>query len=79
MRFTALLFLLTISVVAALPSPALAQGAATGGTRDTGGPTMVFPIRPRTEPGGSTAVPNRTPPPAPPVRLRRAYRHHIHR
>jgi hypothetical protein len=37
---------------------AVAQGAATGGTKDTGSPTMVFPVRPREEPAPSTATPN---------------------
>ena len=44
--------------VVASSDAAMAQGAATGGTRDTGSPTMVFPVGPRGEPAHSTAVPN---------------------
>jgi hypothetical protein len=57
MPIVALFFALILSTVA-FSDPALAQGAATGGTRDTGSPTMVFPIRPRDGPAASTAVPN---------------------
>jgi hypothetical protein len=58
---------------AVLSNAAMGQGAATGGTKDTGSPTMVFPIRPRDEPPSSTAVPNvpRSQPSV--VRLRRHY------
>jgi hypothetical protein len=54
----AALFLAAALCVVALSDAAMAQGAATGGTRDTGSPTMVFPVRPRQEPAPSTAVPN---------------------
>ena len=63
---------------ATVPDAALAQ-AATGGTKDTAAPTMVFPIRPRNEPPSTTAVPNIAPPQQPVVRLRRAYPYYIHR
>lgn len=52
-------FLMIVLLVAAFTDAAFAQGAATGGTKDTGSPTMVYPIRPRDEPAASTAVPNR--------------------
>jgi hypothetical protein len=55
------LFLTTVLFVAAAwTSAAVAQGAATGGTKDQGSPTMVFPVRPRDEPPAVTAVPNRS-------------------
>jgi hypothetical protein len=59
--------------------PASAQG-----TKDPSNPvpTMVFPIRPRDEPAPRpTAVPNhnKTFPPQPVIRLRRAHRVRIHR
>jgi hypothetical protein len=54
----AALFLLLVLCAVASSDAAVAQGAATGGTRDTGSPTMVFPVRPRGEPAPSTAVPN---------------------
>ena len=58
---------------------AIAQGAATGGTKDVGSPTMVFPIRPRQEPTPSTAVPNvRQSQPYVP-RIRRGYRYYPYR
>jgi hypothetical protein len=75
------LFLAIVFCVASLSEAALAQGAATGGTRDTAGPTMVFPIRPRNGPAPSTAVPTLQPlyPYPPVVRLRRAYPVYIRR
>jgi hypothetical protein len=76
--------------IVALCLLAWAAGGLTGGASAQGvndpsglGPTMTFPIRPRNEPGGTTATPNlshvvpqRTP------RLQRAYPHgayHIYR
>lgn len=56
----AALFLTIVLLAAAFPDAALAQGAATGGTKDTASPAMVFPIRPRDEPATRTAVPNRS-------------------
>lgn len=56
----AALILAIVLMVAASAHGAAAQGAATGGTKDTGAPTMVFPIRPRDEPPARTAVPNRS-------------------
>jgi hypothetical protein len=51
--------------IAALSAPAWAGGGLTGsacaqGVNDPSGlgPTMTFPIRPRNEPGGTTATPN---------------------
>jgi hypothetical protein len=52
------LLLTAVLCVVALSDAALGQSAATGGTRDTGSPTMVFPVRPREGPATSTAVPN---------------------
>lgn len=50
---------LTMIILVCLSGSALAQGAATGGTKDTApAPTMVFPVRPRDEPARPTAVPN---------------------
>ena len=66
-------FLMVVLCVVASLETALAQGAATGGTKDGGSPTMVYPIRPREEPGPSTAVPTIPPPQQPAVRLRRSY------
>lgn len=57
---TAALLMTLVLVVAALPDVAIAQGAATGGTKDVGSPTMVFPIRPRDEPEAPKAVPTRS-------------------
>lgn len=74
----AVLFLM-IAFVSAFSQPAMAQGAATGGTKDSGAPTMVFPIRPRDEPARPTAVPNRSHRPHPSIRLRRGYYYHVHR
>jgi hypothetical protein len=52
------LFLAVIPCVASLSDTAIAQSAGTGGTRDfVTSPQMVFPIRPRNEPGVSTPVP----------------------
>jgi hypothetical protein len=52
------LFLAVIPCVAGLFDTAIAQSAGTGGTRDfVTSPQMVFPIRPRNEPGVSTPVP----------------------
>jgi hypothetical protein len=56
----AALFMTIVLFVAAFTDVACAQGAATGGTKDMGTPTMVFPIRPRDEPPTRTAVPNRS-------------------
>lgn len=53
-------FLVIALSVTAFAGAVAAQGAATGGTKDTGSPTMVFPIRPRDEPPTLTAVPNRS-------------------
>jgi hypothetical protein len=60
-------------------SVAMAQGAATGGTKDVGSPSMVYPIRPREEPVGSTAVPNAPQPPPHVARLRRNYYYRLRR
>jgi hypothetical protein len=55
MRIAPLLF---IVCVVALSDAAMAQGAATGGTQDTGtGSQLFFPIRPRNELRALTAVP----------------------
>ena len=56
----AALILTIVLLVAAFNGAVVAQGAATGGTKDMGSPTMVFPIRPRDEPPALTAVPNRS-------------------
>lgn len=78
MRSAAVLCL--ILCVASTPRAVLAQ-AATGGTNDTAAPRMVFPIRPRDEPPGTTATPNISGPQQPVPRLRRLHRHrgHVHR
>jgi hypothetical protein len=75
MRWSAVLFMVFL-YGASVPHDARAQ-AATGGTKDTAGPTMVYPIRPRDEPPGSTATPNTSYsyPVAPAVRIRRGYRY----
>jgi hypothetical protein len=75
----ATVFLVMMLCVAGSPHAAMAQGAATGGTRDSGSPTMVFPIRPRDEPSTPTAVPNRSRHSHPAIRLRRSYYYRIHR
>ena len=75
----AALFLTIVLGVFAFSHSALAQGAATGGTKDSGAPTMVFPIRPRDEPARPTAVPNRSHRAHPPIWLRRGYYYHVHR
>ena len=70
------LILAVIPCIASLSETAMAQSAGTGGTRDFGTtPQMVFPIRPRDEPGISTPVPTVQPyyPYSPVVRLRRNY------
>jgi hypothetical protein len=74
-----ILFSTVIFCTFAASEAAMAQ-AATGGTRDTAAPTMVFPIRPRDEPATSRPVPNvyqqnryQQYPPGN-VRLRRIYR-----
>ena len=79
MRIAPVLFTVIVSVVA-LSDAAMAQGAATGGTQDTGtGSQLFFPIRPRNEPRASTAVPT-VPPQGRVVRLGRArFPIHIHR
>jgi hypothetical protein len=74
----AALFLTIVLYIAAFSQPAIAQGAATGGTNDSGSPTMVFPIRPRDEPATVTAVPNR-PRHAYPTVLQRRYYYYGHR
>jgi hypothetical protein len=74
----ATLFLMIVLCVAAFSHSAMAQGAATGGTNDSGSPTMVFPIRPRDEPATVTAVPNR-PRHAYPTVLQRRYYYYGHR
>ena len=56
----------------------LAQGASTGGTKDSGSPTMVFPVRPN-EPAAPTTVRNKPRRPHPTVRLRQNYYYRIHR
>jgi hypothetical protein len=76
---TAALFLTIVLYIAAFSQPAMAQGAATGGTKDSASPTMVFPIRPRDEPATVTAVPNKPRRHHPTVRLRRNYYYRIHR
>jgi hypothetical protein len=92
---TLLLLLAVIPCVAGLSEIAMAQSAGTGGTRDfVTSPQMVFPIRPRDEPGVSTPVLppyyqypynpynsyNSYPyPSSPVVRLRRAYPVYIRR
>lgn len=58
MPIAALVFMI-ILCVAACSDSAMAQGAATGGTKDSAPPTMVFPIRPRDEPPPLTAVPTK--------------------
>ena len=85
------LFLAVIPCVAGLFDTAIAQSAGTGGTRDfVTSPQMVFPIRPRNEPGVSTPVPTGPYYPysygpynsygySPVVRLRRAYPVYIRR
>jgi hypothetical protein len=76
MRAPILFFAAIISVCGAgLPEVAVAQSAGTGGVNEGGGPTMVFPIRPRDEPAASHAVPNLSPYyyARPPIRLRRAH------
>ena len=75
----AALFLTIVLCTAAFSHSALAQGAATGGTKDRPSPTMVFPIRPRDEPATLTAVPNKPRRPHPTVRLRQNYYYRIHR
>ena len=80
------LFLAVIPCIGSLSDTAMAQSAGTGGTRQYGTtPQMVFPIRPRNEPGVSAPVPTGRPyypysyDPynsygySPVVRLRRAY------
>lgn len=74
----AALFSMIILCLAAFSDSAMAQGAATGGTKDHGSPTMVFPIRPRDEPATPTAVPNKPRRPHP-VRFRQYYYYRIHR
>ena len=81
MRIAPLLFTVIVCVVA-LSDAAMAQGAATGGTQDTGtGSQLFFPIRPRNEPRASTAVPTVPSSHGRVVRLGRAHRFpiHIHR
>jgi len=72
MRWSALGTAVLLCVIA--PPEAFAQGAGTGGTRDvSAAPTMVFSVRPRDEPAGTTAVPNVPRPQQRVIRLRRAY------
>jgi hypothetical protein len=73
------LLLTIVLFTAAFSDSAAAQGATTGGTKDSAAPTMVFPIRPRDEPATVTAVPNKPHRPHPTVRLRRNYYYRIHR
>jgi hypothetical protein len=73
------LFLMIVLCVAAFSDSAMAQGASTGGTKDGGSPTMVFPIRPRDEPAAPTAVPNRSHRSPPPVSLRQNYYYRYYR
>ena len=54
------LCLMIVLCVGAFSDWAMAQGAATGGTKDSGSPTMVFPVRPPDEPAPPTAVPTRS-------------------
>ncbi len=75
----AALFLTVVLCVVAFSDAAVAQGAATGGTRDAGSPTMVSPIRPRQEPAPSTAVPNVARGLEPVPRLRSPYYYHYYR
>jgi hypothetical protein len=73
-------FILTIVMCTVASSDAaMAQGAATGGTKDVGSPTMVFPVRPRDEPAQSTAVPNVPQSQQRVIRLRRPYYYYGHR
>jgi hypothetical protein len=74
----ATLFMMIVLFVAACSHPAMAQGAATGGTKDQASPTMVFPIRPRDEPTTPTAVPNKPRRPHP-IRLRQYYYYRVQR
>lgn len=76
----AMLFLAIVSCVAAFFPSAMAQSAATGGTKDVAPPGMVFPIRPRDEPTTPTAVPNQSRR-APNVRVLPIYRYRyrVHR
>jgi hypothetical protein len=78
MRSSAL-FLVLLFCLSNLSNRAVAQAAGTGGTRDMSpAPTMVFPIRPRTEPPGNTAVPN-IPQQQRIIRLRRPYYYYRYR
>lgn len=73
MRWSALILAILLCSIG-LPYEALTQGAGTGGTKDASpAPAMVFPIRPRDEPAGTTAVPNVPRPQQRVIRLRRAY------
>lgn len=71
-----MLFLTIGFGIASFSGAALAQG-----TKDPSNPvpTMVFPIRPRDEPPAThpTAVPNRTFPPQPSIRVRPAYPYRV--
>jgi hypothetical protein len=58
MPIVVLVLAIVLCVSVSIPA-AVAQGAATGGTKDVGSPTMVIPIRPRDEQVAPTAVPNR--------------------
>jgi hypothetical protein len=73
------LFLTIVWCVAASTQTTLAQGAATGGTKDVASPTMVFPIRPRDEQAAPTAVPNRAHRTQPVGRSWRIYRYRTYR
>jgi hypothetical protein len=74
----AALFLTIVLCLTAFSHSAMAQGASTGGTKDSGSPTMVFPVRPD-EPAAPTAVRNKPRRPHPTVRLRQNYYYRIHR
>ena len=77
------LFLTVAFCVSMLIEAAFVEAALAQGTKDpsTPVPSMVVPIRPRDEPTRPTAVPNhnRTFPPQPVIRMRRAYRPYIYR
>lgn len=78
MRRSALVLMTLLGIIGA-SNEAAAQGAGTGGTRDVNpAPTMVFPIRPREEPSGSTAVPN-IPRQQRAIRLRQPYYYYRYR
>ncbi len=75
MRLSKLLWIIALCAPAWAGS-GLAGSARAQGTKDPSylGPTMGFPIRPRDEPGGTTATPNTSHTvPQRTIRLQRAY------